>query len=177
MIKAFLCFIPMDFYDHHFLFFLCVSEYFKVSLNLQFIDFYESTVWDWKLEIIWHTSSCNLEQSTRDCKYILREIPQNSRTKFSRPLPNCTKWIFLKSACLKSNFGTNLEFLSPAVAEKFLGKVGLFCLFFAFPAIHALTKLFVTFDGLNRFFQMIACFKGNDNSVHPALLEFWNSTL
>jgi hypothetical protein len=52
-----------------------------------------------------------------------------------------------------------------------LGKVDLFCLFFAFPSIHALTKLFITFDGLNRFFRMIACFKGNDISVHPALLK------
>jgi aspartyl-tRNA synthetase len=80
--------------------------------------------------------------------------------------------MFPESACLKTNFGTNLEFLSPAVAEKSLGKVGLFCLFFAFPAIHALTKLVITFDGLNRFFRMIACFKGNDMSVYPALLEF-----
>jgi hypothetical protein len=80
--------------------------------------------------------------------------------------------MFPESACLKTNFGTYLEFLSPAVAEKSLGKVGLFCLFFAFPAKHAVTKLFITFDDLNRFFRMIACFEGNDNSVHPALLEF-----
>jgi hypothetical protein len=79
--------------------------------------------------------------------------------------------MFPESACLKTNFGTNLEFLFPAVAEESLGKVDLFRLFFAFPAIHALTKLFITFDDLNRFFRMIACFKGNDMSVHPALLK------
>jgi hypothetical protein len=50
--------------------------------------------------------------------------------------------------------------------------VGLFCLFFAFPAIHALTKLFITFDRLNGLFRMIACYKGNDMSIHSALLEF-----
>jgi hypothetical protein len=37
--------------------------------------------------------------------------------------------------------------------------------------------LFITFDGLNRFFRMIACFKGHSMSVHPAFLEIWNSTL
>ncbi len=85
--------------------------------------------------------------------------------------------MFSGSACLKTNFSTNLEFLFPAVAEKSLGKVDLFCLFFAYPAIHAVTKLFITFDGLNQFFRMIACFKGNDMSVHPVLLKILNSTL
>jgi hypothetical protein len=80
--------------------------------------------------------------------------------------------MFPESTCLKTNFGTNLEFLSPAVAEKFLGEVDQFRIFFAFPAIHALTKLVITFDGLNRFFRMLACFEGNDMSVHLALLEF-----
>jgi hypothetical protein len=83
--------------------------------------------------------------------------------------------MFPESVCLKTNFGTNLEFLFPAVAEKSLGKVDLFRIFFAFPAIHALTKLFITFDGLNRFFRMITYFKGNDMMfiliVHPALLK------
>ncbi len=61
--------------------------------------------------------------------------------------------------CLKTNFGTNLKFLVLAVAEKFLGKVDLFRIFFVFPAIHASTKLFITFDSLNRFYRMIAYFK------------------
>jgi hypothetical protein len=34
--------------------------------------------------------------------------------------------MFTESACLKSNFGTYLEFLVPAVAEKSLGEVGQF---------------------------------------------------
>ncbi len=59
--------------------------------------------------------------------------------------------MFPESACLKTNFGTYLEFLSPAVAEKFLGEVGQFGIFFAFPAIDGLTKLFTAFDRLNRF--------------------------
>jgi hypothetical protein len=40
--------------------------------------------------------------------------------------------MFFESACLKTNFGTYLEFLVPAVAEKSLGKVGKFRVFFAF---------------------------------------------
>ncbi len=44
--------------------------------------------------------------------------------KFSRPFPIPPKCMFPESACLKTNFGTYLEFLSPAVAEKFFGKVG-----------------------------------------------------
>ncbi len=43
--------------------------------------------------------------------------------------------------------------------------------------IHAPTKLFITFDSLNRFFQIIACFKGRSMSVHPALLKFRKFTL
>ncbi len=77
--------------------------------------------------------------------------------------------MFPESACIKANFGINLESLSPAVAEESLGKVDLFCLFFAFPAIHALTKLFITFDGLDRFFRLIACVKGNDMSVQSEI--------
>jgi hypothetical protein len=72
-------------------------------------------------------------------------------TKFYRPFPIPPKCMFPESACLKSNFGAYLEFLSPAVAEKFLSEVGQFGIFFAFPAIHGLTKLFITFDKLNRF--------------------------
>jgi hypothetical protein len=37
--------------------------------------------------------------------------------------------MFPESACLKTNFGTNLEFLSPAVAEKPLGKMASFAYF------------------------------------------------
>ncbi len=40
--------------------------------------------------------------------------------------------------------------------------MGLFRIFLAFPAMDALTKLFITFDRLNRFFWMIACFKGHN---------------
>jgi hypothetical protein len=37
--------------------------------------------------------------------------------------------------------------------------------------------LFITFDELNRFFRMIACFKGHSMSVHPASLEVRKFTL
>jgi hypothetical protein len=94
------------------------------------------------------------------------------------PPQNATKCMFPESTCLKITFDTYLKFLFLAVAEKFLGKVDQFCSFFAFPAIHAFTKLVITFDGLNRFFRIIACFKGHSiDSVHPALFEIWNSTL
>jgi hypothetical protein len=64
-------------------------------------------------------------------------------TKFSRLFqivcigPKCK---FPESTCIKTNFGTYLEFLFPAVAEKSLCEVDLFCIFFAFPAIDGLTK-------------------------------------
>jgi hypothetical protein len=64
-------------------------------------------------------------------------------TKFSRLFQIVCiglKCVLPKSTCLKTNFGTYLEFLFPAVAEKSLGKVNLFCIFFAFPAIDGLTK-------------------------------------
>ncbi len=73
-------------------------------------------------------------------------------TKFSRPFPIPPKCMFPESTCLKTNFGTNLEFLSPAVAEKFLGEVGQFGIFFAFLVTDGLTKFFITFDRLHRFF-------------------------
>ncbi len=60
-------------------------------------------------------------------------------TKFSRPFPIPPKCMFPESTCSKTNFGTNLDFLFLAVAEKFLGEVGQFFIFFAFPAIHGLT--------------------------------------
>ncbi len=90
---------------------------------------------------------------------------------------NATKCMFPESTCHTTNFDTYLEFLFLAVAEKSLGEVDQFCSFFAFPAIHAFTKLVITFDGLSRFFRIIAWFKGHSMSVHPALLEIWNSTL
>ncbi len=129
---------------------------------------------------------------------------------------NATNCIFFESTCLKTNFGTYLEFLVQAVAEKSLGKVGQFQgrsdgvsrvsnaygataeggppeekvytkyfkklpkegkllildvlltgprdtrygsgqfrIFFAFPAIHAFTKIAITFDRLHRFYRMI----------------------
>jgi hypothetical protein len=64
-----------------------------------------------------------------------------------------------ESTCLKTNFGTYLEFLFQAVAENSLGEVDQFCPFLAFPAVHAFTKIATTFDRLNRFYRMIACFK------------------
>ncbi len=84
---------------------------------------------------------------------------------------NATKCMFPESTCLKTNFDTYLEFLFLAVAEKSAGEVGQFCSFFAFPAIHDFTKLVITFDGLNRFFQIIACFIGHNMGVPPALFE------
>jgi hypothetical protein len=68
--------------------------------------------------------------------------------------------MFPESTCLKTNFGTYLEFLIQAVAEKSFGEVDQFCPFLAFPAIHAFTKIATTFDRLNRFYRIIACFKG-----------------
>ncbi len=73
--------------------------------------------------------------------------------------------MFPESTCLKTNFGTNLEFLVLAVAEKFLGKEDQFNSFFAFPAIHASTKIATTFDRLNRFYRMIACFNGKKRKL------------
>ncbi len=84
---------------------------------------------------------------------------------------NATNCMFSKSTCLKTNFGTHLEFLVQAVAEKSLGKDDQFGSFLAFPAIHAFTKIAITFDRLHRFYRMMACFKGNCISVHSALLE------
>jgi hypothetical protein len=77
--------------------------------------------------------------------------------------------MFPESTSIKTNFGTNLEFLFPAFAEKSLGEVGQFGIFFAFPAIDGLTKFFITFDRLHRFSQMIACFKGHSMTVNFAL--------
>ncbi len=85
--------------------------------------------------------------------------------------------MFPESTCIKTNFGTNFEFLSPAVAEKFLGEVGQFGIFLTFPAIDGLIKFFITFDRLHRFFLMIACFKGYSMSVNFALQIILNSTL
>jgi hypothetical protein len=82
---------------------------------------------------------------------------------------NATNYMFSESACLKTNFGTYLEFWVQAVAEKFLGKVWLFC---AFPSIHAPTKIAITFVRLNRFYRMIACFK-----LHSKFLKILNFTL
>ncbi len=64
---------------------------------------------------------------------------------------NATNCMFPESTCLKTNFDTYLEFLFLVVAEKSAGEVDQFRIFFAFPAIHAFTKLVITFDGLNRF--------------------------
>jgi hypothetical protein len=85
--------------------------------------------------------------------------------------------MFSESTCLKTNFGTYLEFLVPAVAEKSLGKEGQFRIFFAFPAIHAFTKIAITFDRLHRFYRMIACFKGHSMNVYSTFLEILNFTL
>ncbi len=98
-------------------------------------------------------------------------------TWFVVTLQNATKCMFPKSTCLKTNSDTYLKFLFPLVAENSAGEVDQFCSFFAFPAIHAFTKLVITFDGLNWFFWIIACFKGHNMSVHPALFKIWNSTL
>ncbi len=100
-----------------------------------------------------------------------RENPKKIMTCFSRPLPNHTKCMFSESACHKTNFGTYLEFLVLAVAEKFLGNVSQFRVFFTFPAIHAPTKLFITFDRLNQFFRIIACFKGHHRNFKKIRLE------
>jgi hypothetical protein len=58
--------------------------------------------------------------------------------------------MFPESTCLKTNFGT-YQFLVQAVAEKSRGEVNQFCPFFAFPGIHAFTKIATTFDRLNQF--------------------------
>jgi hypothetical protein len=62
--------------------------------------------------------------STKKVLFHGRERIKIIDTKFSRPFPIPHKCMFSESACLKSNFGTYLEFLSPAVAEKFFGEVG-----------------------------------------------------
>jgi hypothetical protein len=62
---------------------------------------------------------------------------------------------------------------SAAVAEKFLGEVGQFSIFFAFPAQFFLTKLFITFDRLHRSYRMIACFEGYSMGVNPASLKIY----
>ncbi len=85
--------------------------------------------------------------------------------------------MFSESTCLKTNFGTYLEFLFPAVAEKSFGKVDQFCIFFAYPAIHGLTKIAITFDRLHRFARMMALFKGHSMSVNSDFLKILNSTL
>ncbi len=77
--------------------------------------------------------------------------------------------MFPEITCIKTNFGTNLEFLFLAVAEKFLGEEGQFGIFFAFPAIDGLTKFFKTFDRLHQFSRMIACFKGHSMTVNFTL--------
>ncbi len=87
---------------------------------------------------------------------------------------NATNCMFSESTCLKTKFGTYLEFLVPAVAKKPLGKVDQCGSFFAFPAIHAFTKTAITFDMLNRFYWMIAYFKGKPTSFKLYLLKFKN---
>jgi hypothetical protein len=63
-----------------------------------------------------------------------------------------TNCMFSKSTCLETNSGTYFEFLVPAVAEKFPGRLsGPVSQIFTFPAIHALTKLFITFDRFSQF--------------------------
>jgi hypothetical protein len=79
------------------------------------------------------------------------ERSKNFDTWFVVTSQNATKCMFSESTCLKTNFGTYLEFLVQAVAEKSLGKEGRFRIFFAFPAIHAFTKIAITFDRLHRF--------------------------
>ncbi len=71
--------------------------------------------------------------------------------------------MFPESTCLKTNFGTYLEFLVLAVAEKFLGKVEKFGSFFAFPAKYALTKIAITFDRLNQFYLALILNKISKN--------------
>jgi hypothetical protein len=56
---------------------------------------------------------------------------KNNRYKIFPTIPDSTKCMFPESACLKTNFGTYLEFLSPAVAEKSLGEMGQFGFFFS----------------------------------------------
>jgi hypothetical protein len=67
--------------------------------------------------------------------FLFRERIKIIDTKFSRPLfPIPPKCMFPESTCIKTNFGTNLEFLFLAVAEKFLGEVGQFGIFFRIPS-------------------------------------------
>jgi hypothetical protein len=105
------------------------------------------------------------------------ERSKNFDTWFVVTSQNATKCMFSESTCLKTNFGTYLELLVQAVAEKSLGKEGQFRTFFAFPAIHAFTKIAITFDRLHRFYRIIACFKGHSISVYSTFLEILNFTL
>ncbi len=66
---------------------------------------------------------------------------------------------FFDCCCM---FSIYLEFLVLAVTEKFLGKEDQFGSFCTFVAKYALIKIAITFDRLNRFYRMIACFKGKD---------------
>ncbi len=77
--------------------------------------------------------------------------------KFDRSISELNKMYTDVKYFIITNIGTYFKFLVLAVEEKFLGQ---FSIFFAFPARFFLTKLFITFDRLNRSYRMIAWFKG-----------------
>ncbi len=70
-------------------------------------------------------------------------------------LMNPEQFLILVPYLIITNIGTYFKFLVLAIAEKFLGKVGQFSIFFAFAARIFLTKLFITFDRFNRFSRMM----------------------
>jgi hypothetical protein len=69
------------------------------------------------------------------------------------------------STCPRRNFGILTIFLICSGAEKSLGEGDRVCTFFASLEKLAVTKLFITFHRIIRFYREIACFEG---------LDMWN---
>jgi hypothetical protein len=112
--------------------------------------------WGWLKNFIWSFMYLKVFLGFFSFNYgKFHKNPGQNLPEHFRIVPNeC----FLKVYVLKLILVPISNFYSQRLPRNPLVKWMLSCLFFAYPAIHAVTKLFITFDGLNRFFRMIACF-------------------
>jgi hypothetical protein len=87
-------------------------------------------------------------------------------------LTNSPKCMLAKSTILKTNFGTYVfHIFSLSGCQEIPWLSGPVWHFLASSVIDGLIKLFITFDRLNRFYRMIACFKGPVMSVYPVSFD------
>ncbi len=104
---------------------------------------------------LWAMCTISMGKIKNFCHIICSHITPQNATKCMFPE---SKWhlprIFITSCCREISWWS-----------------GPVLLIFAFPAIHAFTKLVITFDGLNQFFRIIACFKGHNMSVYPMVVQ------